>query len=353
MKRIEIAASRNYEVLMERGLLGRAGACVREACPRAEKAFLLTDDNVAPLYAEETADSLRKAEMSVHTHVMPHGEKNKTIGTWSAVLEEMCGLRFSRSDVLVALGGGVTGDLGGFAAACFQRGIDYVQIPTSLLAMVDSSVGGKTAVDLKAGKNQAGAFWQPKAVLCDPDTLTTLPEEEYRCGCAEIIKYGMIGGADFFHMLEEKDVRSQYERVIAACVEMKRDYVARDEFDRGERMLLNFGHTFGHACEACSGYSILHGQGVAIGMAVMARSACAQGILAEDDRDALIRLIRRSGLPTEPEWAAKDMLDACLSDKKTEGREIRIVVPVRIGKCVIRTVPTSDLGMWLAKGGCS
>lgn len=353
MKRIEISASRCYEVLMERGLLARAGAYVREACPRAEKAFLLTDDHVAPLYAEETADSLRKEGMAVHTYVMPHGERNKNIGTWGGVLERMCELRFSRSDVLAALGGGVTGDLGGFAAACFQRGMDYVQIPTTLLAMVDSSVGGKTAVDLKAGKNQAGAFWQPKAVICDPDTLDTLPEEEYRCGCAEIIKYGMIGGAGFFHMLEETPVRDQTERVIAACVEMKRDFVARDEFDRGIRMLLNFGHTFGHACEACSGYTILHGQGVAIGMAVMARSACAQGILKKEDRDALIRLIRRCGLPTEPEWSAKDMLEACLSDKKTAGTEISIVVPVEIGKCEIRTIPVSGLGRWLEMGGCA
>ncbi|MBQ8072734.1 MAG: 3-dehydroquinate synthase [Clostridia bacterium] len=351
MKRIMIPASSAYEVWMEGGALARTGSILREVCPRAERVFLLTDDHVAPLYAEKTAASLRDAGIQVFLYVMPHGEKHKTIGTWQDVLENMCGLRLTRGDALAALGGGVVGDLGGFAAATYQRGIDYVQIPTTLLAMVDSSVGGKTAVDLKSGKNQVGAFYQPRAVICDPETLGTLPEEEYRCGCAEVIKYGMIGDADFFRSLGGKPVRDQLEKVIATCVEMKRDYVLQDEYDRGLRMMLNFGHTFGHACEACSGFSILHGQGVAMGMAVMARSACARGLLAAEDRDALIRLIRQYGLPTEASWPAEAMTEACLADKKATGKNIRIVVPTGIGRCEIVSIPTGEIGTWLRQGG--
>lgn len=351
MNKIHIPAGKPYDVLIGRGLLAEAGERIREVCPGAEKAFLIADDRVAELYGERVTESLKAAGLFPVPFSFPHGEAHKTVATWSEALEAMCAARITRGDVLVALGGGVTGDLGGFAAAAYQRGIDYIQIPTTLLAMVDSSVGGKTAVDLKGGKNQAGAFYQPRAVLCDPDTLETLPEEEYRCGCAEIIKYGMIGSGELFRSLGKTPVRDQVERVIAACVEMKRDYVMQDEFDTGLRMMLNFGHTFGHACEACSGFSILHGQGVAIGMAIMARAAAARGILRAEDRDALIGLIRAYGLPTEASWPAERMLEACLTDKKALGSSIRIVVPVRIGECRIEKIPSAQLGDWLREGG--
>ena len=351
IKSIHIPAGKPYEVLIGRGMLSGIGTQIRDACPGAEKAFLVTDDRVGALYAEQALASLRGAGLSTARLIFPHGEAHKTIETWHTVLDAMCGERLTRSDVLVALGGGVVGDLGGFAAAAYQRGIGYVQVPTTLLAMVDSSVGGKTAVDLAGGKNQVGAFYQPRRVLCDPDLLATLPEEEYRCGCAEIIKYGMIGSADFFHSLEETPVREQAEEVIARCVEMKRDYVLQDEFDNGVRMMLNFGHTFGHACEACSRFSILHGQGVAIGMALMARAAASRGILAEADRDALIALLRKYGLPTEASWPAEEMLAACLNDKKATGSAIRIVVPERIGQCRIERIRTEELGDWLRRGG--
>ena len=351
MRKIDIPAGKPYEVWIERGLLGSAGAAVRDVCPKARKAFLLTDDRVDALYGEKARKTLTDAGFEVSGTAFPHGEGSKTIETWHRVLDAMCAARLTRSDVLVALGGGVVGDLGGFAAACYQRGIDFVQIPTTLLAAVDSSVGGKTAVNLDGGKNQVGAFYQPRIVLCDPDTLATLPEEEYSAGCAEIIKYGMIGSADFFRSLAETPVREQYEDVIAACVGMKREYVLRDERDLGLRMMLNFGHTFGHACEACSRFSILHGQGVAIGMSIMARAAAAKGRLSAADRDALISLIRQYNLPTEAEWPAEAMAEVCLSDKKTTGGTIRIVIPERIGKCVIETVPTEEMTDWLRAGG--
>ena len=351
MRIIRIPAGRPYDVMIGSGLLSEAGKRTREVCPGAEKAFIITDDRVAALYGNQVADALREAGLKTALFVFPHGEEQKTVETWHQALDAMLENRIVRTDVLIALGGGVTGDLGGFAAATYQRGIDYIQIPTTLLAMVDSSVGGKTAVDLAGGKNQVGAFYQPKLVLCDPDTLRTLPEEEYRCGCGEIIKYAMIGSAEFFHSLAETPVREQAERVITTCVEMKREYVAQDEFDRGLRMMLNFGHTFGHACEACSRFSILHGQGVAIGMAMMARAAAARGILSEEDRDALIALIRQYGLPTEPSWPLADLHRACLTDKKATGSSLHIVVPECIGRCRIQTVAGEELAGWLRQGG--
>ncbi len=349
-ERIHIPASSPYDVLIGRGLLGEAGEKIRSVSG-ASSAVIVSDDNVFPLYGERLEASLGAAGFRTGRFVLPHGESHKTVESWKQVLEYLISFRLTRADLLIALGGGVVGDLAGFAAACYQRGIPYVQIPTTLLAMVDSSVGGKTAVDLDAGKNMAGAFHQPALVLCDPDTLSTLPEEEYRCGCAEIIKYAMIGSAPFFEQLKNTPVRDQYERVIRTCVEMKRDYVMKDEFDTGLRMMLNFGHTFGHAAEACSRFSILHGQGVAIGMAVISRAASALGFLSTEDRDALISLIRAYGLPTEPAWPAGDMAAAAASDKKSAGSSVRLIVPERIGVCSIQKIPSEDLIRWLNLGG--
>lgn len=347
---IHIPASSPYDVLIGRGLLKEAGGRIR-GISKASSAVIVSDDNVFPLYGEALEDSLRAAGFRAGHFVFPHGENHKTVSTWKQVLEYLISFRLTRSDILVALGGGVVGDLAGFAAACYQRGIPFVQIPTTLLAMVDSSVGGKTAVDLDEGKNMVGAFHQPALVLCDPDTLGTLPEEEYRCGCAEIIKYAMIGSAPFFEQLKKTPVRDQYEQVIRTCVEMKRDYVMKDEFDTGLRMMLNFGHTFGHAAEACSRFSILHGQGVAIGMAVISRAACAQGLLSGEDRDALIDLIRACGLPAEASWSAAEMAAAAASDKKSAGSSLRLIVPEGIGRCSIQKIPSEDLIRWLHLGG--
>ena len=350
MKTIHISASSPYVVLVGSGLLSGAGKLIRSVSAAAS-AVLVTDDRVDALYGDLVDASLREAGFQSHRFVFPHGEASKNISTWKTLLEYCCSVRLTRGDLIVALGGGVTGDLAGFAASSYQRGIPYVQIPTSLLAMVDSSVGGKTAVDLSNGKNMAGAFWQPALVICDPAALNTLPEEEYRCGCAEIIKYAMIGSAAFFRQLSDLPVCSQYEEVITTCVRMKQSYVAEDEFDTGRRMMLNFGHTFGHAAEACSHFSILHGQGVAIGMSIMARAAVRKGILSSRDRDALLDLIKKYGLPSECSWPATEMLSAALSDKKSVSGAIRLIVPEGIGSCRIEKVPASDLLSWLEAGG--
>ncbi len=298
MRSIHIKASREYDVLVEHGLLDRAGELLREVSAPG-MAAIVSDDTVYALYGERTIKALEKAGYRVHSFTFPAGEGSKNLSTYADVLHFLGEHRFSRSDVVVALGGGVVGDLAGFAAATYQRGMGFAQIPTTLLAAVDSSVGGKTAVDLPTGKNQAGSFYQPCIVICDPNTLETLPEEQYRCGCAEIIKYSMLGNAAFFEELYKTPVREQYEHVIEVCVQMKRDIVGADEYDLGRRRTLNLGHTFGHAVEQCSDFSLLHGETVAIGMATVTRAAVKRGICGEETLARLLDILHRYGLPTE------------------------------------------------------
>ena len=238
-----------------------------------------------------------------------------------------------------------------FAAATYQRGIPFVQVPTTLLAAVDSSVGGKTAVNLASGKNQVGCFYQPSLVLCDPDTLRTLPPEEYRNGCAEVIKYAVLRSEPFFDALRAEPVSAQVEHVIATCVGMKRDLVAADEFDRGSRQLLNLGHSFGHAVEKCSDYAVPHGCGVAIGMAIIARAAAKRGICTDDTCAQILALLRQYGLPTETAFTRDALTDAARSDKKIADGKLHLIVPERIGRCRIETIPAADIPAWLADGG--
>ena len=346
MIRIPVSASRDYRVLIERGLLDHAGEEIR-AVTKAEAAALVAGKNVFPLYGERVRRSLEAAGLQVIPYVIEAGEGAKSLENYGSLLRFLSENRLSRSDVLVALGGGVTGDLTGFAAATYQRGIDFVQIPTTLLAMV----GGKTAVNLETGKNQVGAFYQPAVVLCDPDVLKTLPEEEYRCGSAEVLKYGVLGNAAFFEELCRRPIREQEEHVIETCVCMKRDIVHEDEYDRGQRQLLNLGHSFGHAVEACSGFSILHGQAVAIGMALIARAAAAKGYCDQETVERLTAALRDYGLPTETDFSLKELAAAMALDKKRTGSTMHLVVPEAIGRCRILAVPVSEIPDWLRAGG--
>ncbi len=350
MKSILVSASRGYEVRIEPGLLDRAGEALRPLTG-AETAVIVAGEHVAALYAQRLRRTLERAGFRVRLWSHPSGEAYKTLESYAALLGFLAEQQVGRGDLLLALGGGVTGDLAGFAAATYQRGMAYAQIPTSLLAMVDSSVGGKTAVDLPAGKNLVGCFYQPLCVLCDPDLLRTLPEAEYRCGCAEIIKYAMLGDGELFAKLSKTPVSHQAEDVIARCVEMKRDLVAEDEFDRGRRRLLNLGHSFGHAVEACSGYQILHGQAVAIGMAMVTRAALARGICEKETLDALLSLLEAYGLPTATEIPLQDLWQGMRNDKKRTGGTLPLVVPEAVGRCRILPVPVEELGDWLRQGG--
>ncbi len=350
MKTIRIDASRSYDVVIGPGLLAEAGGRIAALLGKG-KVMVISDERVYSLYGEKLLESLRAAGLAPAQFVFPQGEREKNLATYGRLLEELCRLRFTRSESIVALGGGVVGDLAGFAAATYQRGIPFVQLPTTLLAAVDASVGGKTAVDLAGGKNQVGAFWQPSLVLCDIDCLSTLTEAEYRCGCAEIIKYAMIGSPALFKELGRTPVRERYEEVIAACVAMKKDFVQADEYDTGARMLLNFGHSFGHAAEACSGYALPHGEAVAMGMAVMTRSAAAAGICQAETAEALLRLVRAYGLPTELPYPAEALAEAARADKKAVGDRLRIVVPEAVGRCRVESVPAGELLGWLKRGG--
>ena len=350
MNIIHIAASREYDVLIGHGLLDELGALVARAVD-AKTAAIVSDDSVFPLYGGRAAAALERAGFHVISFVFSHGESSKNLTVYGQVLNFLCENRVSRTDVVVALGGGVVGDLAGFAAATYLRGIRFVQVPTTLLAMVDSSVGGKTAVDLDGGKNQAGAFWQPSLVVCDCDLLNTLPEREYRCGCAEVIKYGLLDNVPFFRDLMEKPANKQYEHVISTCVEMKKQVVLSDEFDRGERQKLNLGHTIGHAVEKCSGFTLLHGECVAIGMAVITRAAVNKGLCAQETLDAVEKILKLYGLPEQTDYSVEELLDAALSDKKVANGCISLIVPEAVGKCRIFPVPAEALRDWMQAGG--
>lgn len=350
MKTVLVRASRQYEIRIERGLLRQAGSHL-QAVARGRRVLLVSDDTVWPLYGEQVRRSLEAAGFTVFPFVFSHGEASKCARTYLSLLDALCEARLTRQDTVAALGGGVVGDLAGFAASTYLRGIGFVQLPTTLLAMVDSSVGGKTAIDLPAGKNLAGTFYQPQLVLCDPDCLSTLPEDIFRDGCAEVIKYALLSDAVFFDELRQTPARQQLEHVIAVCVRMKRDIVAQDEFDRGTRQLLNFGHTFGHAIEACSDYTISHGRAVGIGMAMMLRAAARRGLCEEADCQRALELLSQYGLPLSCPYPAQAMLEAVLHDKKAGEGQINLIVPVRLGQCEIRTVSTDSLTDWLHAGG--
>ena len=350
MKTVHIDASRSYDVRIGRGLLDDCGRQIAERV-RCASAAVVADDTVYALYGERVCASLEAAAVRTVCYVFPHGEKSKNLLEYAKILNFLAENRVTRADALIALGGGVTGDLGGFAAATYLRGIPFVQLPTTLLAAVDSSVGGKTAVDLPAGKNLAGAFYQPELVLCDLDTLDSLPREIFLDGCAEVIKYAVLGSRELFALLADIPSGKGLEEVTARCVEMKRDFVQSDELDRGARQMLNLGHTFGHAVEASSRFTLSHGKSVAIGMAMILRAACSRGLCSAETRDAVIALLQRYGLPTECPYPADMLLGALSADKKIFGTRLNLVVPTDIGACRLLPVGVDELSGWLRDGG--
>lgn len=350
MHSVTINASKSYEVVIGSGLLSAENSFIRNNL-KGRTAIVVADDIVYGLYGKSLESILKSADVRVCSFVFPHGEESKNLNVYGQIVTKMCDEHMSRSDVVIALGGGVAGDMAGFAAATYQRGIDFIEIPTSLLAAVDSSVGGKTAVDLTNGKNQVGAFCQPIHVLCDTDTLKTLPEEEYQNGCAEIIKYAMIAGRSLFDNISDKTINEQYEDVISKCVSIKRDYVEQDEYDTGERMFLNFGHTIGHGVEACSRYTIPHGRAVAIGMAIITRAAADLGYCEMSVYEELVTLIKKYGLPYETSYSVSELSEVMMSDKKSHGSTVTLVVPREIGKCELINIPKTDIVKWLKAGG--
>ena len=343
MKTIHVAASANYDVKIGTGLLETLGTECAKVC-KAGKAAIVSDTNVWPLYGAQAETSLKNAGMEVAYFVFPSGEESKSGSVYLELLNFLAQNGLTRSDCLIALGGGVVGDMTGFAAATYLRGVAYVQVPTTLLAAVDSSVGGKTAIDLPAGKNLCGAFYQPKLVLCDIDTLNTLPEDVFRDGCAEVIKYGVLYDPQLFAYLAETGMGFDREAVIARCVELKRDVVAEDEFDTGARMKLNLGHTVGHGIEAASNFSVSHGKAVAIGMAIVARaSKCL-------DAERIIACLERFGLPVTTDISVDEISRHALSDKKRSGGTVKLILPQAIGDCAIVPTPVENLRSFIEEG---
>ncbi len=349
MTTIEVNASKNYTVEIGRGLLPLLGARVQEL-GKVQKVCIVSDSTVWPLYGPAADASLFSWGFSVCHFVFPAGESSKNGGIFLELLNFLAENKLTRTDLLVALGGGVVGDLTGFAAASFLRGIRFVQVPTTLLAAVDSSVGGKTAIDLPAGKNLAGAFWQPSLVLCDIGCLDSLPEDIFRDGCAEVIKTAILFDEELFLELVKGRLSFDRERVIAKCVAHKRDVVAADEFDRGQRQLLNLGHTIGHAVEARSNFTLSHGQAVSIGTAIVARAAVQKGVCTQGTATRILWLLQYFGLPIRTEDTAGALAEIALSDKKRTGGTVNLILPERVGKCGIYPTPVEALADFIQAG---
>lgn len=343
MRRVHVEAGKPYDVWIERGLLAKSGELLRETLGRTCTAAILTDDTVDALYGDQVEKSLAANGFQTCRFAFPHGEGSKNLTTWAEMLDFLSVHRLTRTDVIVALGGGVTGDMAGFAAASYLRGIHFMQIPTTLLAMVDSSVGGKTGVNLPAGKNLVGAFCQPCVVLCDPDTLNTLPHAYFTDGVAEVIKYGVLGDRELFEKLAEKNWQQEIEQVIETCIAAKARLVKEDERDTGSRQFLNLGHTLGHAIEKCSDYGISHGHAVGIGMVYATRLAARLGLCASEVEKRIEAVLLANDLPTSAPYSAEDLCGAALSDKKRAGSRLTFVFPNDIGACELRPMDIVDL----------
>jgi 3-dehydroquinate synthase len=364
MRRVEVAlAERSYSILIGTGLIDRAAAEVRPLLARP-RAVVVTDETVAGLHLPGLRESFAREAVACAEIVVPPGEGSKDFGQLERLLDRLLELRIERSDLILALGGGVVGDLAGFAAAILKRGVDYVQIPTTLLAQVDSSVGGKTAVNARAGKNLIGAFHQPRLVLADIGALATLPARQLRAGWAEVLKYGLLGDFAFFERLERDGAKALAgdSEALAQAVETscraKAAIVARDERETGERALLNLGHTFGHALEAETGMGdrLLHGEAVAIGMALAFDLSADLGLCPRQDAARAARAIAAAGLPASPRQAGLGPADApallahMRQDKKARDGRLVLVLARRIGDAfVARDVPAEAVEAALAR----
>ncbi len=340
MKRIKVKTSREYEVLVGAGAVTEIGDVISRLS-HAKRILTVTDDNVFPLHMEKFG-ALLPSSTENHTFVIPHGEENKSIETVISILTYLKEHGFDRDDLIIALGGGVTGDIAAFAASVYMRGIDFINVPTTLLSQVDSSVGGKTGVDFLGSKNIIGTFYQPILVVCDTDYLKTLPYEIFSDGSAEVIKYAFINDPSLLALIED-GIKKNIDAIVYSCVSNKNSIVSRDEFDRGERALLNFGHTVGHAVESLSGYNISHGKAVAVGMAVITRACEKAGICEDGVTERLVRTLKASSLPTETDKKASELIEAIKNDKKKSGDGITVVVPTALSVTETRKMSFSEL----------
>lgn len=358
MIKISVSASKKYHVILEAGAIGRLGSFLAEAGIAPEKKLcIVTDETVNRLYGKKDDllwTTLESSGFDLYKFVFPGGESTKNMETISRLLEFLADNRFSRSDVLIAFGGGIVGDVTGFAAASYMRGVEFVQLPTTLLATVDSSVGGKTGVNLSAGKNLAGAFWQPSLVVFDPNLLSTLQHHTILDGIAEAVKAGFIGDITIPNRIKayldssqkpssiSKD--TEFLTELAACaVEVKKKIVEEDEHERGKRQLLNFGHTLAHAIEKCSGYEISHGHAVAKGMALVSAAADSLGWSNESCTHILLDILKGFDFPLDCPFSPEELTAAALQDKKIRGSHITLVLPDSLGSCFLKTISIDNL----------
>ncbi|MDD2955994.1 MAG: 3-dehydroquinate synthase [Oscillospiraceae bacterium] len=350
MNIIPVKTGRPYEIRIEKGLLAQTGALLRPQF-RGQNLAVISDSRVAELYLKPLLDSLEAAGFGrPATFSVPQGEESKSLQMTSILYNFLAERHIRRSDCLIALGGGVVGDLTGFVASTFCRGMSFVQVPTTLLAQIDSSVGGKTAVNLPAGKNMVGTFWQPSLVVCDPDTLDTLPEDIFAAGVAEALKYGMIRDEKLFDLLALDGAREHIEEVISRCVTIKREIVQNDERDTGERMLLNFGHTLGHGVESGSHYALSHGFSVAIGMNMIVKASVARGLTAPSVLERLEKGCRRYGLPTFYDGDLERVLEICRSDKKSEAGSLKAILLHSLGDGYIQPFSFEEFESFVREG---
>ena len=329
---------RSYPIYIGGGLLAQAGELTAKHIGTG-RIFIVSDENVWPLYGPALVGNYAALGVQADHIVLPPGEGSKSIDALERIWNAMASSGHRRTDALVALGGGVIGDLAGFAASTYMRGVPFVQVPTTLLAQVDSSVGGKVAINLGAGKNLVGAFYQPSLVIADLELLSTLPDREFAAGMAEVIKYAVL-----FDPVMLEELKDRTEDIVYRCCDYKRRLVIRDEQDRGERMLLNLGHTFGHAIEKTGGYTThTHGEAVAAGMVLAAKASRALGVSKTDLAPALERALRQYGLPTDCLFPWKTIVTAMRADKKNSGGDITLIMLEDFGKPVIRRIPVEAL----------
>ncbi len=333
MTTVKVNASKNYDVIIDKNAISLLPEKLNELFSGA-RVMIVSDDKVARFHLKKVRAILDESRIENDYFVFPHGEKSKCAEVLFDLLETLAEKHFTKSDVLIALGGGVTGDLTGLAAALYLRGVHIVQMPTTLLAAVDSSVGGKTAIDLKAGKNLAGVFNQPELVLCDVNLLDTLEDEIFSDGMAEVIKTGVLGDKDLFDKVKHGSVKDNIKEIIARCVEIKRDVVVADEFDKGKRQLLNFGHTLAHSIEAESEFKISHGTAVAMGMVLACEIAYKNGLTSEDLTEEIKSACEKNGLSTACPYDMNTLAKYITNDKKISGKNISFIVPKTLGECV-------------------
>lgn len=345
MNKFMVATDVPYDIIVGRNLLKDTGEYIRKYIKPC-KACIITDSTVNRLYSETVESSLLSSGFSVKKIIFPEGEHSKNLTTYGNILEALSEEGVSRSDIIVSLGGGIVGDLAGFVAATYLRGIKYVQIPTTYLAALDSSIGGKTGINLLYGKNLAGAFWQPSLVICDYKTFETLELHEILNGTAEAVKNAMLMEAGLF----DKILSKSYEDVISRCVSIKKSIVEADERDTGMRQLLNFGHTAGHSIEKLSSYTISHGHAVAMGMVLESKGAYRMGLTDFDGSLYLTKILNEIGFDLNIPYSSDDIYKYALTDKKIKDGHIAMVIPEDVGKCKLHKISLDELKDFLKAG---